>query len=168
MDLMSVRRAIILSSPPTGSNIFNLNVPRKNPSSTAFSNATKRIFTPYTYCVGASWSNYYNAANINSFSKAGGVLTVNSKQGYGVGYAIPVKGITSVKVKANVSSNGVVRVCYYDSTGERITYGDIEVSNATLTIPANAVMMVLVFGTSVYSPSTDATFSGIKVTPTYA
>lgn len=107
-----------------GKNLFNMNAPFANPNNTELANTNKRIFQPYTYCLGGGWSNYFFAANVTGYSVSNGTMTVSSKSGYSAVFAIPVTaGKTYILTAESASNNACVNVCYYKADGTAVTYG---------------------------------------------
>lgn len=103
----------------TGKNLFNLNVPVGLPSSTDSSLSTNRIFTPYTVIKGTSGTNYYSPGAVNSYSINDDILTVNSRSGYGVGFAIKIKPNQTYTISGSADSEyGAVAISTYSRDGK--------------------------------------------------
>ena len=103
----------------TGKNLFNLNVPVGLPSSTNSSPSTNRIFTPYTVIKGTSGTNYYSPGAVNSYSINDDILTVNSRSGYGVGFAIKIKPNQTYTISGSADSEyGAVAISTYSRDGK--------------------------------------------------
>lgn len=151
---------------PVG-NLFNINAPFRNPSNTATSNATKRIFKKGTHCLGCAYSNYFAPGNVISFSVSEETLSVLTSGGYGVGYAIKVTSGKTYRLECTASivpggsiENALIDYSFYGSDGTFII-GVQNKNNSNITIPDNVTMIVLIFR-SRYSDRGEATFTGIE------
>ena len=143
-----------------GKNLFNINVQEQNPSDTTSTNTTLRTFTPNTYCVGASWSNWWMPNQVTSYSINNGVISVQNNNVYGIGFPFKLTPETTYTISAT-TTNGGVNVAYYDNSGTYITTSNANILNQSFTTPVNADITVLVF----YSGNTNAaaTFSNIQL-----
>ena len=140
-----------------GKNLFNINVTRQDPSNTATANTNNRIFTSGTYCVGISASNYYYERNVVDYSISDGVLSVENKNVYGVGFAISLEPGT-YNLSYTGAANARAGVGFYSNDGSYIS--GITSTVRTFTVPDNASMTVIVF----YSSTAEtATFSNIQL-----
>lgn len=132
-----------------GKNLFNVDAPFSNPSDTTSANTTKRIFTPGTYCIGLAYSNYFNANSVLSFSRSGNTLSVSSKSGYGVGFAIAVTAGQQYFVSCTAQSpegiNHYIQVVQYAEDGTFLGIYANNRINSTFTALENAVIAVLLF-----------------------
>ena len=149
-----------------GKNLFDPAASLVNPSDTTSSNATKRLFTPFSYCLGTSWSNYYNPSAVDSFGTGDGTIYVVSRLGYGVGFAFPLTlGQTYILSAASVQ-HGVVNIGYYaaDGTFTRHANSEVNILGTAFTVPAGMVMTVFTFlEPSSYYGAYTATFSGVQL-----
>lgn len=143
MGLMK-RRQMLLMMQKIDSNLFNINATFQNPSSTTGSNTTKRIFTNGTHCIGTSWSNWFTPGNVNSYSISGTTLTVNTKAGYGVGFAISVDEGHTYHL-SGTTTNVTTNACFYALDGTYISGINADSNGSDITAPTNAVMIVLTF-----------------------
>lgn len=192
MDLINIRRGIILNEPHQataagdfttdlkapavvsgasgayvrncGKNLFDPSVSLANPSDTTVANSTPRQFTPFTYFKGASWSNYYGVSLVTSYSVSGDTISIVSKNGYGVGYPFPLTpGQTYVLTAASVSY-GAASVVFYRANGTYISYGSANILGTPITIPAEAAMTVFILlEPSSYYGAYTATFTGVQL-----
>ena len=192
MDLMGIRRGIILNEPHQavatgdfitdlkapaavsgasgayvrncGKNLFDTAVGFANPSDTTVANSTKRYFTPFTYALGAGWSNYFAPAQILSYSISAGNISVVSKAGYGIGFAFPLKAGDTYILSCRTNGYGLANVVWYRADGSYISYGGASIINTAVTIPSNAVMTVYIFAekSELYGAQT-AVFSDIQL-----
>lgn len=71
------------------------------PSNTANANTTKRTFTKNSVVKYLSFNNYYNTANLTSYSVSGNTISITGSSGYGVGIVCNdnVKPNTTYKVE---------------------------------------------------------------------
>ena len=152
----------------TGKNLFNLNVPVGLPSPTDASPSTNRIFMSYTVIKGASGTNYYNPGAVNSYSINDDILTVNSRSGYGVGFAIKIKPNQTYTISGSADSEyGAVAISTYSKDGKftkvREVLRFINYPYYSFNTNSQADMLVLTF----YAPSggynTDIHFSNIQL-----
>jgi len=128
----------------TGINLFDVDASEKDPDNTSYSNSSKRIFTPFTYCKGASYSNYFNRDNVTTFAKSGSGFQLLSRAGYGVGFAFPLKAGATYRCRFTRSNGGIVDVAFYAKDGTYIGYQN-SVENTAVTVPSNAEISVFVF-----------------------
>lgn len=144
---------------------FNVNATVTPPSDTTVSNATKRIFTPNTRCNGPSWSNYFRANRITSYSVTGKSVSIQSTESYGVGFPFAVKTGQRYCFTYNaVTASAVSHVIFYKSDGSSIVYGDTEINGLILTVPNEATMMVIILLRKYGAASGDvATFTDIRL-----
>ena len=144
-----------------GKNLFNINASMQDPSDTTLSNTTKRIFTPNTYSVGASYSNWWQPNKITDYSISNNSITVTSSTGYGVCFAIKAKPETYYTVSATVVGNNPrINNAYYDSEGNYLGSATTGGNITTFQTPENTDMMVIIFAPV---NNTEATFSNIQV-----
>lgn len=143
-----------------GKNLFNWNVPEQNPDNTTATNTTARIFTPNTYCVGTSWSNWWQPNQIISYSISNGTITVQNNNVYGIGFAFKLTAETTYVIGAT-ATNGGVSIAYYDSTGTYITTTSANILNTSFTTPADADITVLTFYTT--NNSKNGVFTDIQL-----
>lgn len=68
-------------------------MPYQDPSNISLYNTNDRIFTPYTYAYGASYSNWWQPTKVTSCTiNANEIKLTTASSDYGVGFAIPIKG----------------------------------------------------------------------------
>ena len=152
----------------TGKNLFNLNVPVGLPSSTVGANTTNRIFTPYTVIKGTSGTNYYKPSSVNSYSISDDILTVNSRSGYGVGFAIKAKPNYTYTISASCDNNyGGVAVSTYSKDGvfKKIAEAVSLIAHPkyTFTTNSNTDMLLLTFYAANDDYNVDVHFSNIQL-----
>ncbi len=142
-----------------GKNLIDLSVPYQNPSNTALVNTTRRVFTPYTYSYGASYSNWWQPHQVASCSIEGDKLRVVTKNtAYGVGFAIPVKAGWTLRLSYH--STGRTHIAYYDRWGKYISGGPTDTVN--LSVPNQAVIGLIIFES--YPSGAEVVFSDIMLT----
>lgn len=143
-----------------GKNLFNINAIEQNPSDTAATNTTVRIFTPGTYVAGTSWSNWFQPNQITSYSIVDNVLSVGNNNVYGVGFAFELDPGTTYAISATSTSGGV-NVAHYDANGDYIETSSANILNSSFVTPSNAAVTVLTF----YSRTTGvtSTFENIQL-----
>ena len=143
-----------------GKNLFNLNVPLQNPDNITGSNTSKRIFTPNTYFVGASYSNYWGSDRIHSYSIDDNSITVDSQSGYGVGFAISVTSGDYYIHYNIISGNGTCNTILYKTDGTSVV---LENGGGTVkfTVPEDVNIAVIIFRGA--SAGASVTFSNIQV-----
>ena len=147
-----------------GKNLFNLNAPESTPDNTTFSNSNKRIFQPYTYCVGTGWSNYYSPSQINSYSIGNNTLSVNSKSDYAIGFVFSVNAGEQYILSAETTDQAArVTVVFYKQDGSYISYGNISILGVSFVIPDNAVKMIINFHNYSIYANTTVTFTNIQL-----
>ena len=149
-----------------GKNLLNVNLPVAVPvdNGTAENvgsgnNATKRLFEPHTICVGSSYSNWINKNNVTFYHISNNCVTVNSKTGYGLGFAISVKPSTkySLSWQSDVPGYGNVTLYSTDGTPTCFNSGSIY----SFTTGANDNIAVITFRNA--SSGTPTTFSNIQL-----
>ena len=154
---------IPITFPITGKNKFNWNVEFVNPDVTTSTSASKRIFQPYTYCIGGSYSNYFMPIAVESYNIENGTISVKRKTGYsvyGVSYALPLIGGQTYYLSCTAVS-GFIHTAFYDEKGNYLTGSSNNYSNFSFTVPDNATIGVFNF---IPSNTTDtATFSNIQI-----
>ena len=147
--------------PGYGKNLFNISSPFANPDNTVFTaNGTKRIFTPYTYCIGITGNNFFEPNNVASYSIDNNSITVTpNSMMYGVGYAIPVKSSATYRVSFT-GTNWRFELGFYESDGTFISFNYGSISEAFET-PANCSMMTIIFNS--YPEGSAATYTNIQI-----
>lgn len=143
-NVRSIHGLTGLSLFETGANLFNVNVPEKDPDNISYSNSSKRIFTPFTYCKGASYSNYFNKENVTTYEKSGNGFQLLSRAGYGVGFAFPLKSGITYRCNFTKTNGGIVDVAFYAKDGTYLGYQN-SVENTAVTVPSDAEISVFVF-----------------------
>ena len=143
-----------------GKNLFNWNVPQQNPDNITGSNTSKRIFTPGTYFLGSSYSNYWGADRVTSYSIENGNITVDARSGYGIGFALSVSEGNYYISSTSSVGNGVVNVTLYQTDGTAIILNNGGTIRS-ITVPEDVNIMVITFRN--YSNGTPDTFSNIQV-----
>lgn len=164
MDVMQLRRNLLLAGKKKSKNLFNINAPFQNPSDTGSGNTRKRIFAPYTHCVGISSNNYWNTSDLN-YSIVDGTLTVTTKTSYSVGFALPLTP-GKYRISSKTATYQRVNVGYYEADGTWISEENSIIyapsgSNKVFTVPANCAITVIIFAVSTNYETT--TYSEIQV-----
>ena len=145
----------------TGKNLFSFDVLYQDPSNISLQNTNNRIFTPYTYAYGASYSNWWQPSKVTSFTiNTNEIRLTTASSDYGVGFAIPVKGGQTICLNyVNEGNTGRTYFAFYRDDGKYLTGGP---NNGTSRpVPDEAVIGVLIF--SSYNKA-EAKFSDISVT----
>ena len=141
-----------------GKNKLNVNAEQQAPSDTSGAPKTKRTFTPGTYCVGMSWSNYYYPSNVTSYSVGNGTITVTNGNVYGLGYPVRVTPGQAYYLSAT-TTNGRAHIAYFSSDGTYVSGVSTDTLNKSFTVPSGVDIAVIVF----FSVSGEATFSNIQL-----
>ena len=144
-----------------GKNLFNINATFQNPDNTVFTAIeTKRLFMPYTYCIGITGNNYFEPNNVASYSIVNGVLTVTPvSMMYGVGFAIPVKSNTNYMVSF-IGTNWRFELGFYESDGTFINFNYGSITEPFQT-PENCAIMTITFNS--YPAQSTATYTNIQI-----
>lgn len=141
-----------------GKNKLNADAKQQVPDNTNMMPANKRIFTPNTYCVGMSWSNYYMPNNVTSYSVSNGTIAVTNGNVYGLGYPVRVVPGQAYFLSAT-TTNGRAHLAYFAADGTYVSGVSTNVLNSSFTVPNDVETAVIVF----FSSSGEATFSNIQL-----
>lgn len=141
-----------------GKNKLNADAEQQAPDNTNMMPTNKRIFTPNTYCVGMSWSNYYVPNNVTSYSVSNGTITVTNGNVYGLGYPVRVAPGQAYHLSAT-TTNGRAHIAYFAADGTYISGVSTNILNSSFTVPNDVKTAVIIF----YSNSGEATFSNIQL-----
>ena len=145
-----------------GHNIFRVNVPEQNPSNTAQSNASKRIFTPFTYAKGTAWSNAFYPSGVKEFSAQNEKITMKSADGYGVGFAFPAEAGAKYSLTATTTGYAEAYVTFYKEDGTAVTNSPM-ILNGTFTVPADIVTMVITLNNDYRHGNTEITYANVRL-----
>ena len=132
------------------------------PSSTEFSNATKRTFTDGTYIIGLTLNNYYMTTPVVSHSVSENRVTIEtSAKAYGL--AIPIVGLIPQQnyTFSCDKVSGAIGVSYFEQDGTFISNTVTSQTSIVLTVPQNAYYTLLHF-----VPTTDGetgTYTNIQL-----
>lgn len=148
-----------------GKNLFNVNSAFQNPSDTSYENNTKRIFTPITYCLGLSATNFFDTSKVVGYSIQNNVLTLTENGGYGMGFALPLKAGKKYSIQCdgtNFRANGA----FYAKDGSLISTQNSILYEGTrpsyqFVVPENTEMTVVVFVCK--TSGQEATFRNIQI-----
>lgn len=88
-----------------GKNMLNLEVNKQNPSNIGYSNSTKRTFTPNTYNLGLTDSNYYNLANIYNVVINQNSVFLHAQGGYCIGFPYTSLQSKTITISYDLVSN---------------------------------------------------------------
>ena len=147
-----------------GKNLLSTNgLTLGTPSSTTFSNATKRTFTIGTYVTGLSVGNYYQVKTSSISVSDNSISFTTSAAGYGI--AIPLVGFpVGEKITiAATKTNGNVGLSFYKQDGTFIS-GEKSTANHnyyTVVIPAETFYTMAVFDAQ--SSNVESTFTNIMI-----
>ena len=146
----------------TGKNLFSFDMPYQDPSNISLYNTNDRIFTPYTYAYGASYSNWWQPTKVTSCTiNANEIKLTTASSDYGVGFAIPIKGGQTICLNyINEDNTGRVYFAFYRNDGKYLTGGQIY-SGTSRSVPNEADIGVFIL--SSYNKA-EATFSDISIT----
>ena len=148
-------------------NLFDVNVTTSTPSNTTNSNTAKRIFTPNTRINGAASTNYYSTSSFTSCSISNNVVTINVKNGYGVGFAFKAKPNTQYYFSCNADSEyGRVGFASYASDGTFTSiHQGMYISSLpyTVTTPNDIDILLVVLSVSSGNYDIDTSFSNIQL-----
>ena len=155
-----------------GKNMLKLDVSQSTPSSTAYANTTKRVFTNGTYVKGLAFNNYYQPSNVGNYTIESNSLTITASNGYGIGYPMlctPGKTYT-VSCNATINTNNssyaktVVGIQFYKVDGTQIAQEYVTTDgNAKVTkvAPSDAYYIVVTLGAN--GTNNNITYTNIQL-----
>lgn len=108
-------------------------------------NTTPRDFSaPYAY-IGITMNNYFDNANIASYSIADKSVSLTSaKKGYGIGLNVGVSPETTYTFSYKNKASSFAGVGYYDIDGNYLSYKQFTAGAWSFTTPANCVNLMVV------------------------
>lgn len=148
-----------------GKNLFNVNSSFQNPSDTTYESNTKRIFAPFTYCIGLSATNYFNTSKVIGYSIQDNALKLTDNGGYGIGFALPLKAGKRYSIQCE-GTNFRVNGAFYAKDGSLISTQNSILYEGTrpsyqFVVPENAEMSVIVFVCK--TSGQEATFRNVQI-----
>lgn len=149
-----------------GKNLLNLQVPKSSPSSTTYSNSTKRIFVPNTYVKGLALNNYYDDGRVaNGYIIDSNSINMTSQSGYGLGYVLRSEPNKNYVLSYSANEEKCISsVLYYKQDGELISWSHVGGSgnkSKAFKTPANTYYLIVQFAYN--DTSHNCTFSNIML-----